>query len=323
MLKRNENDMAGGTGRGMLPKLLRYEFRATARLYLPLYLVVLVFGLLGRFSIHGVPWEVVSGSNKVGLWASVRPAAEGFWGEVLAALTSLVIVAYVLGVLGAFVVHFIITIQRFWKNLMGDEGYLMFTLPVSSRQLLWSKAIPAFVWRIGTVITVAVSVLLLCWTPAATQSLLRVFREYASPEGLFLMEQWFPRFFQPFFWLLFPIVTVIDAFSGLFMLYAAMAIGHTVHRHKIWASIGAYFAISMVIGMATSVLTSALLPGMTRGFQQLPEEFVTQAEMLQFADVVGELINGTMLLSLVISAVSLVAFYLLARYLLDTQLNLE
>ena len=79
----------------------------------------------------------------------------------------------------------------------------------------------------------------------------------------------------------------------------------------------------MVIGMATSVLTSALLPGMTRGFQQLPEEFVTQAEMLQFADVVGELINGTMLLSLVISAVSLVAFYLLARYLLDTQLNLE
>ena len=115
---------------------------------------------------------------------------------------------------------------------------------------------------------------------------------------------------------------MIDAFSGLFMLYAAMAIGHTVHRHKIWASIGAYFAISMVIGMATSVLTSALLPAII-GSQQLPEEFVTQAEMLQFADVVGELINGTMLLSLVISAVSLVAFYLLARYLLDTQLNLE
>ena len=322
MLKRNENDMAGGTGRGMLPKLLRYEFRATARLYLPLYLVVLVFGLLGRFSIHGVPWEVVSGSNKVGLWASVRPAAEGFWGEVLAALTTLIIVAYVLGALGAFVVHFIITIQRFWKNLMGDEGYLMFTLPVSSRQLLWSKAIPAFVWGIGTVVTVAASVLLLCWTPAATQSLLRLFRESSTPEVLFLVEQWFPRVFWPSFWLLFPVAMVIDAFSGLFLLYAAMPIGHTVHRHKIWASIGAYFAISMVMGMATSVLTSALLPVII-GSRQLPEDFVTQAEMLQFADVVGELVNGTMLLGLVISAVSLVVFYLLARYLLDTQLNLE
>ena len=40
---------------GMLGKLLKYEFRATVRLYLPLYLVVLVFGLLGRFSILGVP----------------------------------------------------------------------------------------------------------------------------------------------------------------------------------------------------------------------------------------------------------------------------
>ena len=56
---------------------------------------------------------------------------------------------------------------------------------------------------------------------------------------------------------------------------------------------------------------------------QAAEAPAIRVEMLQFADVVGELINGTMLLSLVISAVSLVAFYLLARYLLDTQLNLE
>lgn len=284
----------------MLRKLLNYEFKATGRIFLLFFIAMVALAGINRLFMEFNLFE-----------------------QRLAIIPGITVGLYVMMIFATFVLTFVVMIQRFYKNLLGDEGYLMFTLPVSSRQLLWSKAIPAFVWRIGTVITVAVSVLLLCWTPAATQSLLRVFREYASPEGLFLMEQWFPRFFQPFFWLLFPIVTVIDAFSGLFMLYAAMAIGHTVRRHKIWASIGAYFAISMVIGMATSILTSALLPGMTRGFQQLPEEFVTQAEMLRFADVVGELINGTMLLSLVISAVSLVALYLLAQYLLDTQLNLE
>ena len=37
----------------MLRKLLKYEFRATVRLYLPLYLAVLFLALLGRLSIGG------------------------------------------------------------------------------------------------------------------------------------------------------------------------------------------------------------------------------------------------------------------------------
>ncbi len=40
---------------GMLGKLLKYEFRATVRLYLPLYLVVLLFRPLARFSTIRVP----------------------------------------------------------------------------------------------------------------------------------------------------------------------------------------------------------------------------------------------------------------------------
>ena len=33
----------------MLTKLLKYEFRATARLFLPLYLALIVFALINRF----------------------------------------------------------------------------------------------------------------------------------------------------------------------------------------------------------------------------------------------------------------------------------
>ena len=40
----------------------------------------------------------------------------------------------------AFVITLILTIQRFYKNLLTDEGYLMFTLPVSTGRLIWSQA---------------------------------------------------------------------------------------------------------------------------------------------------------------------------------------
>ena len=38
----------------------------------------------------------------------------------------------------------VVTIQRFYKGLLGQEGYLMFTLPVKNWQLVFSKALVSF-----------------------------------------------------------------------------------------------------------------------------------------------------------------------------------
>ena len=35
----------------MLSKLLKYEFKSTARIFIPLYVVLLVFSLVGRLSL--------------------------------------------------------------------------------------------------------------------------------------------------------------------------------------------------------------------------------------------------------------------------------
>ena len=40
-------------------------------------------------------------------------------------------------------------VVRFRNNLMTDEGYLMFTLPVSVHQLLWSKLLVSMLWFIA------------------------------------------------------------------------------------------------------------------------------------------------------------------------------
>lgn len=311
---------------GMLPKLLKYEFRATARLYLPLYLVVLVFGLLGRFSLFGTRWNVSSGSNKYGGWyLSANPELSGFFGEVLSAVISFVLVGYVMVVLGAFVVHFIITLQRFWKNLMGDEGYLMFTLPVSTDALLWSKAICAFAWSIATGVVVLFSVFLLCGHPAVFRAIAQFLERNLSDASWWRIWTFLSHAFPFSFWVKWLSLFLVDGFSKLFLLYAAMAIGHTVKKHKILAAVGGYIAINMVEGTIASTLTATVMPFLSRSMDGLPEDFLfyTREEMALFADALGQVMGGTLLLALALSAVFGAATYLLARYLLNTQLNLE
>ena len=52
---------------------------------------------------------------------------------------------YVAILIALFVIALIFIIQRFYLGLLGDEGYLMFTLPVRPWQLIASKAICALV----------------------------------------------------------------------------------------------------------------------------------------------------------------------------------
>lgn len=54
----------------------------------------------------------------------------------------------------------VIIVKRFKKNLLGDEGYLMFTLPVNSSRLILSKYISALIWVLLTMIVTAMSVII-------------------------------------------------------------------------------------------------------------------------------------------------------------------
>lgn len=93
----------------MLGKLLKYELKATSRTFLPIYGALILVALGNRLFRMG----------NINL---------GF-GLTTAILVGLFVA---LGVLTLMV-----TIQRFNRNLLGDEGYLMFTLPVGPNQLIF------------------------------------------------------------------------------------------------------------------------------------------------------------------------------------------
>ena len=48
-------------------------------------------------------------------------------------------------------------IQRFTRNLLGREGYLMHTLPVTPAQLILSKLISSMVWLLCSILVIALS----------------------------------------------------------------------------------------------------------------------------------------------------------------------
>ena len=102
----------------MLMKLVKHEFRATGRVMGLLFLVLLAAAVGANFSI-----QVLNGSSL----------------SLLRILGALVMSAYVMAVIGVCFVCFFLMLQRFYRNLLGDEGYVMFTLPVSVHQHVWSK----------------------------------------------------------------------------------------------------------------------------------------------------------------------------------------
>lgn len=103
-------------------KLLKYEWKACARTCLPLYGVLILMSFVTHL-LYSIPQNST-------------------FGVMLPAISSML---YMCVMMAAFVVTAVILIQRFYKNLLGSEGYLMFTLPVTVSQHLFSKTIIAVV----------------------------------------------------------------------------------------------------------------------------------------------------------------------------------
>ena len=126
----------------MLSKLLKYEFKATAKVFIFMYLSLLLFALINRFVN---PFDILNKATSFNL----------------AALFSLIsIITYFIILVGVMIVTLVVLIQRFYKNLLGNEGYLMFTMPVKQWMHIVSKLVTAVVWTLLSMVIVICSILI-------------------------------------------------------------------------------------------------------------------------------------------------------------------
>ncbi len=276
----------------MLRKLMKHEFRATGRVMLPLYLVLLVTALGANVSTRGL----LESDN-----------------GVLDLLGMLLVMAFSFALIGVCIMSMVVMVQRFYKNLLQDEGYVMMTLPVSVHQHIWSKLIVSAVWFAATVVMVLLACMVMAFDAYAIQDLFRGFGQLFRDISQHLTAYYTINGTAFFAELL--AVCFLGCCVVCLEFYAALAIGHGFPNHKMAWSVLWFFLLQF----ATQFLGGALIVLLDESW--LHHLLMGWTDRIQFSGMgavhlmMGMLIAG----ELVYGAV----FYFLTTWSLKKRLNLE
>ena len=214
----------------MLGKLMKHEFRATARIMLPVMGAMVALALLANLSIRGLAGNL-----------SDIP--------MLRILFTLIIIFFSVAVVATAVMSLVIMVSRFYRNLLKDEGYLMFTLPVSVHELIWSKLIVSLVWFLGTglLIFLVMALLALNLSPTNLQMILEQFPSWSEILGW--LDAAGVRGQVITFLVQIVLGTLIGIFAACLHFYASMALGHMFSKDKVLLSIVFFVGISFAFNL--------------------------------------------------------------------------
>ncbi len=212
----------------MLGKLIKNELKATARMFLPLYGLLIILTVVNKI-VFELPQKYAATEAIIKMISSLLYTA------VIAAIVAL---------------SFIMLIQRFHKNLLQDEGYLMHTLPVTAGQHIFSKLLVSLLWNVLSTIVVLLSVLYMGmdmqdWGSFFT-GMWNALASLAQETGT--TPQWV---------LCCGIVLALAyAISKTLMLYAAMGLGQ---RFANKAKIGAAIGFAVLLNLAEQIIPILLV----------------------------------------------------------------
>ncbi len=273
----------------MLSKLIGYEFYATRRVYLTAFPAILILALLNAvlFGMAG--------------------SASG-----LSVTKGIIFAVYIFALFAIWVMALIYTIQRFYKNLLCDEGYLMFTLPAKPSQLIWAKAITSVIWMVLTGIVCFVSLCIVV-TPLMVVNVQNVsWGLFGHDLSSLLSTVWhdygMALIIVPLELLVFFVLCIL---SFCMNLYMCLAIGNLFQRHRIAWAFGAY-VVCGIIGQLVSI----------------PFLNWLGSDATVYLKVVAELEDGVelylVLLAMILAQVVFSAIYFaITNYILSKRLNLQ
>ena len=275
----------------MLGRLIKHEFRATARIMLPVMGALAALALLANLSMRGLADNITDV-------------------PILRVFLVLIVVFYGIAIVAAAVMAVVLMVTRFYRNLLKDEGYLMFTLPVSVHELIWAKLIVSLVWFTATGLLICLLITLTGLNLSAS-NLEMILRELPSRaeirqmlDGLGIRGLLNTMILQGVLGVL------LGSVSTCLHFYAAMSLGHMFTKNKVLLSVVFYVLISFAFNFVN----------MGYGFVSFgPDTEIAINEVKEGMQFASGLIRHGLLLSAVQSAV----LYLVTVLGLRRGLNLE
>jgi hypothetical protein len=210
----------------MLGKLIKHELRATARIFLPLFLIAIALAPITRFT----------------LWFGDYPGLLGVIPRIIA-------FAFVCSLIVIVCASVLLIIYQFYKSMVTREGYLMHTLPVSTESQIFSKLIVSSIWIIASNLVIFLSLFIMFFT--------------TDPDIMSFFKKgivYFSTFISESSWSI--LVIAEGIFLGIWTLftfplvfYASIAIGQGINKHKIFGSVIGFFIIQIATQVVGAIVT--------------------------------------------------------------------
>lgn len=215
----------------MFGKLLKYELRSVMKDFAFIWMGILVLSVVNAFTLN----------------LGNRSDLDGLAAFLMFILPLLLLFALYVA---AFVIAILYVLQRFYRGLLGDEGYLMFTLPVTPGQLIGAKALTALILEVVSVLVAVLGGLVILFVQLppdiwgfpvkeAWKTLCRALAQ--EPEYIFVAVELL-------------LLMLLSASLSNLHLYAGMSIGHLARKNRVAWSAVAVVGISIAVSVLSGIL---------------------------------------------------------------------
>ncbi|MDD6311498.1 MAG: hypothetical protein PUB09_06220 [Firmicutes bacterium] len=213
----------------MLTSLIKFEWKSMAR-----YLWIVWAGLLACSLLLAVTYRgydiLLSGADTPLIYVMLKVIPTiAFW---------LLFTANI-------IITIVMVVARFYSGLLCEEGYLMHTLPVKTRNLILSKGIIATAAVIISIIAALLSVYIMSvlGMGASTGDLKYLFRDMCDLGGWAFVAD-----VELF------LIFVLAIMAEIYKAYTAMSLGQLAGKHRILLSAGAYIGVNIALSIIMAVL---------------------------------------------------------------------
>ena len=201
----------------MLIHLFKYEIKAVFRQLLPFYAALILFALLEKF----------------------------FYMLHMPTIMSFTTLFHILIIAAVKVFTLVVITRRFYSNFFSDEGYLTFTLPVKTWELITSKLVAALLIAfVGMLLTFATVFFLFITIKPDILSAFQFPFSTITPNDILDLTTDFADFIGG--------ILMYDA-TTILVIYASLSIGHLSREHSIFCAFAAFFGL-FVLGQMFALL---------------------------------------------------------------------
>ena len=268
----------------MLGKLLKYELKATSRVFIPLYIAILIVSIVNGLSLN---LEILN----------------------IQGLATIVLMCLFISL---FVITIVVTIQRFNKNLLKDEGYLMFTLPVSSKHLILSKYLTSLIWTFLSFVVAFLSFTIIFMIPTYKYF---DFSYFINEFNLLFSNMLNLNILGQFIKII--LLMIISYTIFIFNVYLALSVGQLpiFNRFRNVSSFIGFLVINLLISYAQNIVSL---------FVNDASVNIEAIDNINYAiNSVTSIVSKGLNIAIVINLIIILVLFFATTYILDKKLNLE